>query len=323
MNESFKDDASMRGHYEIPVAGEPVPDWKVAKDLWGIAWEIHWISLGVMFAVLAVSSIISLLRSSKKKLGRKPYSISINILLLLLGITRAVYLLVDPYGSRQMLPRWFAGLIFNLSFPCLTSAFCLIFYVFLGVAKFQLVSKRLQNAGVITALILLHFIVVLAAVVCVIFVPEIAVEVYIICHLFFMVWGLILSASFIYCGLKVIRKVKTLARQLQHHSQSSISKIAKVTLVTSTLGLACSILHVYSLFVLYRFFRSNEERPEPWMWWIFQTCFRWIEIAMACTISYCIMQPPKRGSVSTRRNINLASIPAEKIISIQTFQATV
>lgn len=313
----------MRRHYEIPVAGEPVPDWKVAKDLWGIAWDIHWISIGVAFALFAVSSIISLLHSSKKKLGRKPYVIAINILLLVLGVNRAVYLLLDPYGSRQILPRWFAGLIFNLSFPCLTSAFCLIFYVFLGLAKFKLISKRLQNARLITALILLHFIVVLAAVACVIFVPKIAVEVYIFCHLFFMVWGLILSASFIYCGLKVIRKVKTLARQLQHQGQSSVSKVAKVTLVTSCLGLACSILHVYSLFVLYRFFRGNEERPEPWMWWIFQTCFRWIEIAMACTISYCIMQPSKRRSVATRQTITLTSIPAENINSIRNCQTIV
>lgn len=276
---------------EIPVAGEPVPEWNRAKPRWGIWWEVHWISLGAAFVLLSVIFTIALLKSSKRTTcRRKPYIIAINVLLVVLCATRALYLLLDPYGSRQKLPRWLAGLLFNISFPCLTSAFCLILYVFLGVARLQLISKRLQNARFFVAVISFHFTAVLVAVICVILAPQIAEEAYVFCHLFFILWGLVLSVTFIYGGIKVIRSVKMVSKQLQRQSRTNASKVGKVTVFTSVLGLACSILHFYSLYIVYRFYRDPKERPEPWMWWAFQTCFRLIEIAMICNISYCILQ---------------------------------
>ncbi|XP_068721891.1 proline-rich transmembrane protein 3-like [Montipora capricornis] len=300
---------------DIPV-GEPVPNFEEAKPLWGVAWEIHWIGLGVAFGLLSVISAIALLRAHKKKrFGRKPYVNAINALLLVLGVTRAVYLLLDPYGSKQngvKLPMWLAGLLFNISFPCLTSAFCLILYVFLGVAKLQLVSKRLQNARFFGAVISFHFAVVLVGEICMIFAPEVAVIIFIFCHLFFIVWGLVLSASFIYGGLKVICSVKKVSRRLQAQRRTSSSKVAKVTLVTSFLGLSCSILHTYSLLSVYRFYRELDEPPDPWMWWSFHTFSRLIEIGMACNISYCIMQPA--DSAARKRSSTIHELTSEGVV---------
>lgn len=229
-----------------------------------------------------------LLSCKKKRFGRKPYVIAINDLLLVLEATRAVYMFVDPYESHQKLRIWQAQLLFNISFPCLTSAFSLILYVFLSVAKLQLVSKNLQNVR--------FFIVVIT--ILSIFEPSVTTIVFVFCHLFFIVWGLVLSVSFIYGGLNIILAMKKTSRSLQTQKRTVASKVAKVTLVTSIFGVACSGLHVYSLFIVYRFCRDDEERPEPWMWWAFQTCFRLIEIAMACNISYCIMQPADTTSTA-------------------------
>ena len=302
---------------EIPVAGKPVPDWKEAKPLWGMLWNAHWIGIGAAFGLLTVTSVVALLKLTKQgRFRSKPYIIAVNSLLFILGATRAVYLLLDPYGSKQILPRWLAGLLFNISFPCLTSAFCLILYVFLGVAKLQLVSERLQNARFFISVISLHFIVVLGAVICVVFAPQMTSVVFIICHSFFILWGLLLSVSFIYGGIKVIRSARTVSRQLKMQRRASVSKVAKVTLLTSVLGLACSILHVYSLFIVYRFFLAHEEHPEPWTWWAFQTCFRLIEIAMACNISYCILQSSKRSLSASRMTTFFNTISPQNIISV-------
>lgn len=278
---------------------EPVPDWEEAKKLWGIAWGIHWIGFGVAFSALAVTSVAALARSHKKKgFGRKPLGVAINSLLLILGVSRAFYLFVDPYQSIQngiQTPRWLAQLLYNIAFPCLTSAFWLIFLVFLQVVKLQLVAKRLQNAGFLVAVISLHFGIVLFAEIAGLFTPDLATHIVIACQLFFVVWGLLLSASFIYAGLKVIHRARIVKKHLQTQRRTTASKVAKITLGTSCLGLACSVLHLYSLICVYQFYRDTVQPPSPWMWWAFQTCFRLVEIAMACTIAYCIMQPSGDG----------------------------
>lgn len=287
----------MRGN-KVPQS-EPVPDWKEARELWGIAWEFHWIGFGLAFSALAITSSIALVRANKKKrFGRKPYVIAINSLLLILGVTRALYLLIDPYESKQngiKMPKWFAQFLFNVAFPCLTSSFGLIFLVFLRVAKLQLVSERLTNARYLVGIILFHFAIVLVA--------DIAAAIdysnvhilFIICQLFFIIWGLLLSATFIYSGLKVIYRAKNVEKQLETQRAANTSKVAKVTIGTSCLGVAISVLQLYSLVDVYRFY-SDFADPPPWSWWSFQTCSRLLEVAMACTIAYSVMKPsvPKR-----------------------------
>ena len=281
----------------IPDA-EPVPDWQEAKKLWGIAWNIHWIGLGAMFSVLAIASVAALVRSGKRKgFGRKPFVITINSLLLVLAVTRALYLFVDPYESRQnglKIPRWLAHLLYNIAFPCLTSAFGLIFLIFLRVAKLQLAPKRLQKAGFLIGIISLHFTIVLVAEIIGVIKPDTAIPAIIVCQVFFIIWGLLLSVSFIYAGLKVVHQSRIIKKHLRTQQKTNTSKVAKVTLVTSCLGLACSILQLYSLISVYGFYRDNEQPPSAWKWWAFHTSFRLVEMAMACTIAYCVMQPADR-----------------------------
>lgn len=300
----------------INPGAEPVPDWKVAKNVWGVAWDIHWIGLGVLFSALALTSVVSLVRSNTQGgLGRKPFVVAINSLLLILGVARAFYLLVDPYESRQngvQMPRWLAQLLYNIAFPCLSSAFFLIFLVFLEVAKLQLVPKKLQNVRFLVIVISLHFAIVLFAEVAGVIKPDLAVPI-IVCQLFFIIWGFLLSASFIYGGLKVIFRAKNVKKQLNTLNVSyqekkvkkrlgaNVSKVAKISLVTSFLGIALSVVQLYSLIDVYRFYRDTIQPPVPWMWWAFQTCFRLVEIAMACTIAYCVMQPSDRNSAGSGR----------------------
>lgn len=286
------------GENKVPQS-EPVPDWKVARKLWGAAWELHWIGFGLAFSALVVSSSVALVQAKRRKMfGRKPYVIAINSLLLILGITRALYLLIDPYESKQngiKMPKWFAQFLFNIAFPCLTSSFGLIFLVFLRVAKLQLVSERLSNARYLIAVISFHFaIVVIADIAAAVDYSNVHI-LFIICQLFFIIWGLLLSATFIYSGLKVIYRAKNVQKQLETQSAANTSKVAKVTIGTSCLGLGISALQLYSLVDVYRFY-SDFTDPPPWSWWSFQTCSRLLEVAMACTIVYSVMKPsaPKR-----------------------------
>ena len=287
---------------------EPGPDWPVAKKLWGLAWELHWIGFGSLFGLLAIHSFLALVLAKQRKgFGRKPLFIAINSLLFTLGATRAVYLLLDPYESRENGvedPKWLTLLLFGIAYPCLTSAFCLIHLAFLEVTKLKVGPSKLQDARFLSGVIIFHFIIVFIK-------PELD-ALLIVCQSFFILWGLLLSGSFIYSGWKVINRVENVQEQLsaieknehlkRKNSKSSTTKVAKITLGTSFLGFAVCGLHLYSMVGVYGMY-SEVVHPSPWPWLAFQSSFRLVELAMTCTIAYSVMQPE-----GGRRKRNAAAV---------------
>ncbi|CAH3138473.1 unnamed protein product [Porites lobata] len=301
-----------------PAAAEPGPDWPVAKELWGIAWEFHWAGLGTLFSILAVRSFLVLAQvRTRQGFGRKPLFIAINSLLFTLGTTRALFLFLDPYSSAENgieIPPWISMLVFGITYPCLTSSFCLIHLAFIEVAKIQLGSKRLQDVRFLGGIIGIHFAIVITAGATTALKPDSASLLLIICQLFFILWSLILSASFIYSGLKVINQASRVQKQIEsiELGNSTIrrtskrprktSKVAKVTLVTSVLGFVCCGLQIYSMFGVYGLY-SKVVNPSPWPWWVFQTCFRLVEFGMACALAYSVTQPVKPGKLVPKLRI--------------------
>lgn len=295
------------------AVAEPGPNWEEAKKIWGVAWGIHWIGFGVLFGLLAVHSFIALVFVNRRKgFCRKPLFIAINSLLFVLGVTRAVYLLLDPYESRQngvKDPEWMTLLLFGIAYPCLTSSFCLIHLTFLEVTYLKIGPSKLQNVKFISTIIAVHFVIVFTAESVPSVKPELRVLL-IVCQSFFILWGLILSGSFIYSGWKVISYVERVQQQLgsiekngiQRNSpkqKSRTTKVARVTLVTSVLGAVVCFMQFYSMISLYALY-SYVTDPEPWSWLAFQSCFRLVELAMACTIAYSVVQPRERENVSRR-----------------------
>ena len=143
---------------------EPGPDWPVAKKIWGLAWGMHWIGFGTLFGLLAVYSFLALgIANHRNGFCRKPLFIAINSLLFVFGASRSVYLLLDPYESRQNGvedPKWLTLLLYGIAFPCLTSSFCFIYLAFLEVTKLKVGPRRLQNVKFLSAIIVVHFIIV-------------------------------------------------------------------------------------------------------------------------------------------------------------------
>lgn len=297
---------------------EPGPDWVVATQTWGVAWEMHWAGFGVLFTILAVHSFIALAQFKKREgFGRRPLVVAINSLLVTLGATRGLFLLLDPYESGNngfKSPHWLTKLLYGITFPCLTSSFCLIHLAFLEVSKVQIGSKKLQSVPFLGGVIAIHFVIVITAETTTAMKAELT-PLLIVCQSFFILWGFLLSASFIYSGLKVILHSINLQQQLEMvqtrtakkenrpRRTTGTVKVAKITLATSILGFACCGLQLYSLFGVYSLY-SKVVNPAPWPWWIFQTCFRLVEFCMACTIAYSVTQRSPGPAISNNNSNN-------------------
>ncbi|XP_020613512.1 proline-rich transmembrane protein 4-like [Orbicella faveolata] len=298
---------------------EPGPDWKVAKQLWGIAWEIHWAGFGVLFSMLATHSFLALAEVKQQQgFGRRPLVVAINSLLVILGVTRALFMFLDPYESGENglhCPHWLVTLFYGIAFPCLTSSFSLIHLAFLEVANVHIGPSKLQSVPFLGGVITSHFVLVIIAETTTATNAKLT-PLLIVCQSFFILWGFLLSVSFTYSGLKVILSSEKVQRQLEmietgaarqtaseKRRKTKTIKVAKVTFATSILGFACCGLQLYSLFGVYSLY-SKAVDPSPWPWWIFQTCFRLVEFCMACTIAYSVMQRSKPAVTSKRHMSN-------------------
>lgn len=163
-------------------------------------------------------------------------------------------------NNPSFVPTTLGNLLFGIPFPCLTSAFCLIHLTFLEVAKIQIAPKKLQSVRFVSAVITIHFVLVITAGVGATL-KHYSSALIITCTLFFVFWGLFLSTSLIYSGLKVIRRASEVQSQLEtielkndtakengRRRKSRTAKVAKVTLATSTLGFVSCALQLYGSF---------------------------------------------------------------------------
>ncbi|XP_033107693.1 uncharacterized protein LOC117109441 isoform X2 [Anneissia japonica] len=193
----------MADNSEPDVHAEPVPEWDSALDTWSWAWQLHTYGIGVAFCLLGVYCVyttIMLLKYNRGKL--KSFFITINVLVLLLCFLRAVYLIVDPYRSREIFSELVSQMFFNVAFPCLTSGFSLVNWAFLESSKFKLLSPKLQNARLLVAIIIIHFVFVLTVDFVLAFVSGTWILV-MLCQGTFIVWGLILCIGFSYSAWRV------------------------------------------------------------------------------------------------------------------------
>ncbi|CAH1785186.1 unnamed protein product [Owenia fusiformis] len=291
----------------LPPYAEPEPDWSIAKPILQEAWEVHVYLVGVLFALLALYSLVSIIRLyNNKHLLSQGYFIALNALMFIMGSFRAVYFLVDAYNSNRTFPIWLSYFMYGIGLPCLTSAFSVLFLALLQTTKMQLLSPRIQKLSCLILIIALHFILHIVADVLIAFFFDSKIIV-LICQIFFCMWGLILFGGYFYIFRKLyksaVKRQKTMMASsvslmkyklqdvipIRKPHKLTLGIAVKITFVTAIFGLICAILQIYAMAGVYSVF--SQEIPQPWPWWGFQFAQRLTELAMCFTMSYVATQP--------------------------------
>ncbi|XP_033646718.1 proline-rich transmembrane protein 4-like isoform X2 [Asterias rubens] len=291
---------------ELPPFAEPVPDWKIALPLYGYFWYVHIYILGSLFALLALYSLVSLIRLRKRRLLSMGYFVALNLMMLVMGVDRAVYLFVDAYNHKQIFPLPVAYMLLGMGFPCLSSAFSILFLALLNSTKTQLVSRKVQGPKALSAMITFHFTIsILVDVIVGLFTK--AQVLLLLCQAVFLIWGLFLSVSYLVIfrrlhisSLRQFRELNRLSMTKRTTSLYGISPFMKkprnnwssaikVTLLTSFFGVTIGLLQLYGILVVYG--PLGEKVPEPWSWVWYQLAFRICEFAMCALMSYVATQP--------------------------------
>ncbi len=180
---------------------EPIPDWESARRAWSWGWYVHIYGLGSVYLLLALYAGLSMLEF-RRRLRIQQYILVINWTLLILGLSRALFLFIDAYESTGKLPTPLSRVLYGIAFPCLTSSYSLIQLVFMRITKVNMGSSKLQNYRVLAAIITTHFTIVIVIDVTVAYRNNLK-WLLMLCQSFFITWGLILCFGFVYGGFKM------------------------------------------------------------------------------------------------------------------------
>ena len=290
-----------------PVAAEPIPEWGPALQTWKWAWDLHWISFGSLFSLFAVYSLITLIEiiTIKRRTKRGKLALVITSLLIIFGLARGLFFFINPYESKQCnlfstCPIILTRILFGIALPCITASFSLVHLAFLQVMKLKLYPEKLQSGRFLSGVILFHFsLSIFAETMVSLFADWKALGIF--CQSFYIVFYFLLSVSFLYSGTRIVTYVQRNHTHVTRLGETSmraradgkarpyrpnVSKLVKITYITVFLGFASCALQLYSIFGVHDMYSDEGKTPEPWPWLIFQTLYRAVEFAAACTLAY-------------------------------------
>ena len=274
---------------------EPGPDWPKAYEEWGPAWEIHVYLFAVIFLGFAIYSAYFIVHGLYAGLDQKYLGFSLNIVMLILGATRAFVLFTDPYLQGTVINNVHAmRVIWSLASPCLTSADCLVILALVETAKISLAPQRMQKFSVIIQIIFLHFALVLISD----FVVSEFVEakaMLVFCQVFFILWGTVLGVGYVALAYK-------LDHQLFGHKEVKSKKdvlYIRLIYASGVNNFILTVMFIYSSAGVFGVY-SDVQFVGAWPWWAMQTCFRVSEVLSGILV---FTVSAKRKSLKKQREV--------------------
>ncbi|EEB12115.1 conserved hypothetical protein [Pediculus humanus corporis] len=132
---------------------------------------------------------------------------TINGFLCLLGTSRAGSLLIDPYNLKEIMPKIIGQIMWDLGFPSIISAFCLVQLAFLQLTQIQIGPEGLRRKSCLSLIVTAHFILTIGM--------DIIIVRYVIQYIF-LTWGVFLCCNFLYSGYKVMSMIRNIPGGLKH-----------------------------------------------------------------------------------------------------------
>ena len=293
------------------VVGEPMPEWHLALPTWGIAWNFYQYGLGATFGIVMISTATILLRTLQYRAARKKKaSLVVLILLFIFGLSRCLYLSVDAYNAKQILPKAFLNVLWSLGNPCIITAFTLFFLVLKNTFVLRERFQTWYTARKIALITVPYFSLVLVADLVLFYLPSFEGFTF-VCQMIYVALSLMLSFfySFVaylvwknYRGVKVCRRKEgghqfiawTATNRVRGRRTRSMLKTCIAVVMAG--GALCA-LQVYSMSSVYGVFSDATFVP-AWPWLILNYAMRVLELFL----SLVLFVISARGTVNQQRS---------------------
>ncbi|XP_043563734.1 proline-rich transmembrane protein 3 [Chiloscyllium plagiosum] len=286
------------------IANKTSAQWNDLKQTLGFAWEMHVYGAGILFVILMLMSLINLIGSPILYIPDLSYLMAANAQLFALGLLRAIYLFLDPYGSKSKLPPVGSLVLYNITLPLLITTFGILTLMLLKMGKLQMLSSNIQSPAFLAVIAVIHFVILLSGDLLYLLLNP---AVNIILHIFSVSWGsFLIFAFFLICRKLKIQSEATVGQIQQStvHNEESIDLqnperalkqlliFTRVMAIGGVFGLLCCALQVYAILWMYGIL--GEKGHFYWSWWFLQFWYRCFEIvisfAMCFVTSYAFCQ---------------------------------
>ncbi|XP_068998813.1 proline-rich transmembrane protein 3-like [Embiotoca jacksoni] len=248
--------------------------WDDMSRTLAFAWELHVYGSASLFTLMTVMALLGMAGACTLSHPLCDALRLANSFLVMGGSLRTVLLVLDPYGTRQILSHATLAALHNIPLQLLLWAQVVLALVTLRGLKLLLIPLKLQRPWVVGGLATSHCAALLVAE---LYSSTFSSALPLLLHTFSFCWG------FPFC-------LGILAKSLSHLNPFTRSPVAqwvpskrterrekRVTAVCAFLGVLCCSLHMYSLFWLYGLL--GNWRRFGWVWWLSQFWARILELA--------------------------------------------
>ncbi|XP_033881466.3 proline-rich transmembrane protein 4-like isoform X2 [Acipenser ruthenus] len=275
-------------------------DWNSAMATWGIAWEAHVYGVGSLFSLVVFLSALSLLCLPFRCPSGYSYFVTIDVFLLIIGSSRTFSMFYDAYNHQDKLAATAVVLLYEVPFPCLTSAFGIVFLLLSMRSRMQLSYSIFQHPCFLTIVVFLHFSSSLGSILVVQLFSQLP-------WLFFVSQGVFVALTafmsilyfIFYCYVRADAKhiyhLNNTSPPIERHNRCPFAdlkewdKAAMTAAFSALFALLCAALQLYAMLHALGF--GGMEVFHPWPWWAFHLSCRICEVGMCLTLALIVMYP--------------------------------
>lgn len=267
-----------------------IGSWTPITTTWLVFFYLHVILFGISFFLLGVVSVIFLFKRHSAQRFKAKTFIAIDVSLAILGFSRFLFYILDPYGVSGYCTELgciiTSRLLFSLGFPSLTAAYTLVFLTLWHSAKMRLGRSCVQHWKVIIPLCFIHYCIAVIVEIIGAVGPQPVIFLVIGCEVFFSLWGLLVCVTFLIAGTRLLKSIHVSARntsvvcreknveapqekrsslkrlksrtystvrmkrEMKQHHKQAIRKITIITFVTASLGAIYSLFNIAQLIMV-------------------------------------------------------------------------
>lgn len=249
--------------------------WKDLKRTLTFAWDLHVYGSAVLFSSVVVIAIFGIIGGTH--MLHSWAFILANILLLLAGLLRLVLFIIDPYGTRNIMPRPTLTAFYNLPVT-------LLLWAQVTLALFSLRQERLglqtspQQLSLTGGLAVMHCTSILIAD---LLSKTMSPALPLMLQTLTICWGLPLCLGIFFQSLQQLRPSHRTPLPRWSTSKRAVN-VRRVLLLCGLLGVLSCALQIYGFLWLYGLL--GDWQRFGWGWWVVQLCARLLELAWSFSL---------------------------------------
>ncbi|XP_041711766.2 proline-rich transmembrane protein 3 [Coregonus clupeaformis] len=275
-----------------PPSSFPSPNgtsllWDDLSRTLAFAWELHVYGSAGLFLLLLAGAALGLALSPSMHCPHRGALTLANALLLIVGAARAALFMIDPYGTRKILPRPAVTALYNLALPLLVWAQAALALLAMKGTGVSLLPSALERPPLVAVLAVLQCTLLLAAD---LLSPALSPAVPVTLQSLSLCWGLALCLGYL---CYVFPRLRHPTAQPPVPEEGRAVKawpggrrtglvLGRVLAVCALLGVLCCGLHVHATLWLYGLL--GDWRRFCWGWWLVHFWARLLELAWAFSL---------------------------------------